>query len=374
MNSSPFDPTGLPQTGDIIAGKYQVESVLGQGGMGVVVAARHLGLRQRVAIKCLLPEGLRMPGARERFLREARAAAAIQSEHVARVIDMGVLPNGAPFLVMEHLTGTDLGGLFRARGRLPIPEAVDILLQACAAIAEAHALGIVHRDLKPQNLFLAQRAGGAPVVKVLDFGLAMSADDSAQGGRLTTTSLVVGSPQYMSPEQIRSLKYVDARTDIWALGVILYQLLAGRRPFEGKSMAVVYESILTHTPPPLAMCRFGTPPELDALVMRCLEKDPARRVQSVAELVQGLRPFASNRASSSDGQLVAAPSAGSPVPPPPARAARETTSATTREPTTLQFKGRLGASRARKTAIIAVVSVIALLWAIVVVVVVWFRG
>jgi eukaryotic-like serine/threonine-protein kinase len=292
MTPAPFDASGLPQQGDLIAGKYLVEEVLGQGGMGVVVAARHIALRQRVAVKFLLPAGLRLPGARERFLREAQAAAALQSEHVARVLDVGTLETGAPYLVMEYLSGTDLSCLLKSRGSLPIVEAVDLVLQACEAIGEAHALGIVHRDLKPQNLFVVMR-GGARFIKVLDFGLSKMPPTASNGPEvsLTATDLVVGSPQYMSPEHIRSLKHVDARSDIWALGVILYQLVTGRRPFLGDSMIAICASIAADTPRPPSTYRRDVPASLDALVQHCLEKDPARRIQTVAELVQGLSPF-----------------------------------------------------------------------------------
>jgi eukaryotic-like serine/threonine-protein kinase len=286
----------LPQRGDLIAGKYQVEEMLGQGGMGAVVAARHLVLRQRVALKFLLPAGLRLPGACERFLREAQAAAALQSEHVARVHDVGALETGAPYLVMEYLYGSNLSRLLKSRGPLPIALAVDLVLQACEAIGEAHALGIVHRDLKPQNLFIVTRSG-APFVKVLDFGLSRVPLQAGEAPdvSITATDLVIGSPQYMSPEQFRSFKHVDARTDLWALGVILYQLLTGRRPFVGSSVIAICASIAADVPPPLKTYRPEVPAPLDALVRRCLEKDLARRVQSVAELVQELAPFASTR-------------------------------------------------------------------------------
>jgi eukaryotic-like serine/threonine-protein kinase len=330
MTPPPTNAFGLPQKGDIIAGKYQVEDSLGQGGVGVVVAAVHLALRQRVAVKFLLPAGMSVPGARERFLREAQAAAAIQSEHVMRVLDIGTLHTGAPYIVLEYLSGIDLSQLLKTRGRLPIAEAIDLVLQTCEAIGEAHALGIVHRDIKPQNLFVIRRAG-APFIKVLDFGLAkmaMEADLAGQA-RLTATSLVIGSPQYMSPEQFQSLKHVDARADLWALGVILYQLISGRRPFEGKTMAAVCENILATTPVPLQAHRRETPLELDALVQRCLEKDPNRRIQSVAELVQRLAPFAqSNSAFPAEPMARTLPIAATTT---------TTATATTREQTTVRI-------------------------------------
>lgn len=372
MSSSSTPATGLPKKGDIIAGKYQVEDILGQGGLGVVVAAVHLALRQRVAVKFLLPAGMSVPGARERFLREAQAAAAIQSEHVTRVLDIGTFHTGAPYIVLEYLSGVDLGQMLKARGRLPIPEAIDLVLQTCEAIGEAHALGIVHRDVKPQNLFVIHRAG-APFIKVLDFGLAkvaLEADEASQA-RLTATGLVIGSPQYMSPEQFQSLKHVDARADLWALGVILYQLISGRRPFDGKTMAAVCENILASTPVPLQALRRETPLELDALVQRCLEKDPKRRIQSVAELVRGLSPFARiNTGLPEEGMektLLITPAAALPAPPKSAArlapiAGLNTTTATTREQTTVRIGTwtRLQRKlRSRKAVLIASVGMVA---------------
>src|SRR4051794_37656982 len=198
--------------GELLAGKYRVDKVLGVGGMGVVVAAHHIQLDDRVAIKFLLPETLGNGDAVMRFAREARAAVKIKSEHVARVTDVGTLENGAPYMVMEYLEGGDLAAWLQDRGRLPVELAVDLLLQACEAIAEAHAIGIVHRDLKPANLFVARLPGGVQSVKVLDFGISKMTGFSASGGEssATKTSALLGSPLYMSPEQMRSSKDVDA--------------------------------------------------------------------------------------------------------------------------------------------------------------------
>jgi serine/threonine-protein kinase len=283
--------------GTVLAGKYRIERVLGQGGMGVVVAAEHLQLAQRVALKFLLPEACSNGQAVARFLREARAAVQIQSEHVARVSDVGQLETGAPYMVMEFLQGSDLGAVLAARGPLPVPEAVDYVLQAGEAIAEAHSLGIVHRDLKPANLFLTQRRDGSPLVKVLDFGISKATQADA-GMNLTATSAVMGSPYYMSPEQVRSAKDVDARADIWALGVILQELVAGSPPFVAETASALFASIIADTPASVRVARPDLPVALEQLIARCLEKDRNRRFANMAELAFALGPFAPQSANS----------------------------------------------------------------------------
>ncbi len=290
MNQTHAPPV---REGEILAGKYRVERVLGQGGMGVVVAAMHLQLDKRVALKFVLPEAIQSPEATERFAREARAASKLQSEHVARVLDVGTMENGAPYMVMEYLDGRDLGQEVDARGPLPFGEAAEFVLQACEAIAEAHGLGIVHRDLKPQNLFLARRVDGRPLVKVLDFGI--SKFNGAQSGEnmsLTKTHAVMGSPNYMSPEQLRSARGVDARSDIWALGVILYELLTAKVPFVATSVTELCAMVLQDTPTPLQQVRPDVPIALADVITKCLEKDPNQRFQSIASLAHALEGYA----------------------------------------------------------------------------------
>ena len=276
--------------GDVLAGKYRVERVLGIGGMGVVVAAMHLQLQQTVALKFALPSALQSPAAVERFLREARAAVRLKSEHVAKVLDVGTLETGAPYMVMEYLDGSDLGGVVTKLGPLPIESAADYVLQACEALAEAHSLGIIHRDLKPQNLFLTQSVGGAALVKVLDFGISkmtMGIDSS-----LTQTSTVMGSPLYMSPEQMRSARNADARSDIWALGVILFELLTGDVPFNAETMPELCLKVVTDLPRAVSDFRGDVPRGLTDAITKCLEKDPKARFQNAAELAAALEPFA----------------------------------------------------------------------------------
>ena len=285
-----------PQAGEILAGKYRVERFIAEGGMGVVLEATHLQLEERVAIKLLRGATQSSPNGGEavtRFLREARAAIKIRSEHVVRVYDVGSLDSGAPYIVMEFLEGQDLEQLLEARGPLPFLEAVDHVLQACDALAEAHTLGIVHRDLKPANLFLTHSASGVPVVKVLDFGISKLSGGPAESMSMTSTQAVMGSPLYMSPEQMRATKDADARSDIWAVGVILYELLCGRPPFIGETMTQVCASIIQDTPPSIGSVRHDVPPELETVIFRCLEKKPADRVATVAELAALLVPFSS---------------------------------------------------------------------------------
>jgi eukaryotic-like serine/threonine-protein kinase len=284
----------LPCPGDVICGKYRIESVVGSGGMGVVMGGIDTSLNRPVAIKFLAPHKITHEGAVARFLREARAAAAIQSEHVVRVFEVGTLPNGAPFIVMEHLRGMDLAHLLQHRGALPVEEACDLLLQACEAIGEAHGRGIVHRDLKPQNLFVAHQPDGSVSVKVLDFGISKAADDGSTP-HLTSTDTVRGTPLYMSPEQVRSLKNVDARADIWALGAILFELLTMSPIFQAPSASALCAMIAMDPPTPLRARRPQAPAELEAVILRCLHKDPAGRFPDVAAFAEALAPFASER-------------------------------------------------------------------------------
>ncbi len=275
------------QIGDVLLGKYRVESLLGRGGMGIVVAARHLDLGELFAIKFLNAEGLQNPQALERFLREARAAARLKGEHVAKVIDVGRLPNGAPYMVMEHLAGNDLRRVSKARGPLPINEAVLYVLHACEALAEAHSVGIVHRDIKPANLFLVARPNGTPCVKVLDFGISKQLSPDAV--ELTQTGELVGSPVYMSPEQMIRARHVDARTDIWSLGMVLFKLVTGKLPFLGDNLPEMVARVLQEETLPPSAFRPDVPVELDNIVRKCLQKKPEDRYASVEEFAEALR-------------------------------------------------------------------------------------
>ncbi|HEY0479475.1 MAG TPA: protein kinase [Kofleriaceae bacterium] len=271
--------------GDLIAGKFQIERVIGRGGMGCVVAAMHVHLGQRVALKFLLPEMAVDRGVVERFLREARASAQLRSEHVCRVSDVGLLDDGSPYFVMELLEGRDLASLLAERGPFPVPTIVDYVVQACLGLAEAHAAQIVHRDLKPANLFLTSRPDGTPLIKIVDFGIAKAS--ATASFHLTRTDAVMGSPGYMSPEQLRSSRTADARSDIWALGVILFELASGHQPFTAESITDLALRIAMDPTPQL----HSIPPGFDRVVYRCLEKDPARRYQDIGQLAMALAPF-----------------------------------------------------------------------------------
>lgn len=275
--------------GEILAEKYRVDRVLGEGGMGVVVAAHHLELDQPVAIKFLLDDVANSEEGAERFRREARAAARIQSDHVVRVLDVGVLPAGARYMVMEYLDGRDLSEELQARGQLGVAEAVAYVLEALDAIGQAHAAGIVHRDLKPANLYLARRADGSSRIKVLDFGISKSLSaSSTEQLSLTRTSAWMGSPLYMAPEQMQSARDVDGRADIWSVGAILYELISGQPPYPAESLPQLCNLLLTQDPAPLSVVRADVPPEVEEVVMRCLARQLEARWQTVPELVGAL--------------------------------------------------------------------------------------
>ncbi|HVY25989.1 MAG TPA: serine/threonine-protein kinase [Polyangiaceae bacterium] len=289
--STAQQPTALPiQAGQIIGERYLVGEVLGYGGMGVICAGTHVLLGTPVAIKLIHSELKDDPEAMQRFVNEARSAAALKGEHIARVFDVGVLPSGEPYLVMEQLEGTSLDQYLEGRGALEQHEAVDILLQVCEGLAEAHAAGLVHRDIKPSNLFLALRPDGRSSIKILDFGIVKSVH--AESPRLTDPDKSLGSPWYMSPEQMTTPADVDARSDVWSLGVLLFELLSRRLPFEGDSLPEVCANVLASPPASLFEYRNDLAPELDAIVHHCLEKDRDRRISSVSELAHALLPHA----------------------------------------------------------------------------------
>ncbi|MEO7036252.1 MAG: protein kinase [Polyangiaceae bacterium] len=280
--------------GDVISGKYEVLKLIGSGGMGYVVSAMHVELGEVVALKFLRPEALQIEELVERFAREARAAAKIRSEHVARVFDVGTLPDGIPFIVMEHLAGQDLADVLAHGGPLPIKVAVEYVMQACEALAAAHAAGVIHRDIKPENLFLTRHAQGLDFIKILDFGISKVALTPGKRA-FVRTMMPIGSPVYMSPEQIRSSEHVDPRTDIWSLGCVLFELLTGVVAFDEPTLMQLSAAILEQDPVPLRALVPDAPVELEEVVLRCLEKDVDKRYGNIAELAIALYPFAPRR-------------------------------------------------------------------------------
>jgi serine/threonine protein kinase len=289
---------GIPlDVGDVLAKKYRLERLVGEGGTGVVVAARHLQLERDVAIK-FLRAALASDEIRLRFEREARAIGQIESEHVVLVLDVGALDDGlAPYMVMEYLEGRDLAKILKEDGPLSIEDAVDCMLQVCEALEGAHQQGIIHRDLKPANLFLTRREDGGPHIKVVDFGISKILDPKMIDNgpkEMTKAFTVLGSPRYMAPEQLRNSKDVDGRADLWSLGAVLFQLLAGKPAFDADNNINVSLAVLTKAAPLLRSVAPHVPAELEAIVDKCLTKDRAGRFQTAAELADALRPLASD--------------------------------------------------------------------------------
>jgi serine/threonine-protein kinase len=285
----PRKPSALA-VGDVVAERYQVESVIGAGGMGIVYEAKHLGLGTKVALKVIRPDIAQNSSLWKRFAREARALGALHNKHVVRVHDAGTLPSGLRYLVMELLLGTDLRRLLQEGGPMPVQRAVDYVLQVCSALGDAHRLHIIHRDIKPENIFLARFRACEPTIKLLDFGVARFLDD---GGQLTMPGSGVGSPRYLSPEQVQTPNSIDQRSDLWGVGLLLYELLTGLSPFAGLNTAQVCLAICQGPITPVESLRRDIPAGLVRVINRCLEIDAARRFASADELSAALEPFSS---------------------------------------------------------------------------------
>ena len=288
--------------GGLIAGKYRVERLLGKGGMGLVIAARHMDLDRPVAIKVVRAELAQEERVLQRFLFEARSAAKIISEHVCQVIDVGRLDNGLPFIVMEMLEGRDLGRLLAERGRIDPVDCVDWILQVCDGLAQAHAAGIVHRDLKPENLLLTV-VDGVPCVKILDFGISKQIGIDRS---FTEPNGIVGSPRYMAPEQLLG-GTVDERSDLWAIGAIAYELITGVPAFSGDTVASICAKVIGDAPRLPRHLVPNIPAGLDQVILACLRRDPAARFRDASSLARALVPFASERGGQSYQRSAAMP-------------------------------------------------------------------
>ncbi len=279
--------------GTVLLDKYRVLRELGTGGMSLVVCAEHVTLGTKVAMKFLLPELAILPDAPQRFLREATAATRVDSEHVAKVLDVGSLPDGPPYMVMEYLEGQDLGRYVREGKRFAVGEAIDLVVQAADALARAHAAGVIHRDVKPSNLFLTRRPDGSPLLKVLDFGISKVVEEAAKENlELTKTTAVMGSALYMSLEQMRSTKTVDHRTDIYALGVSLYELLTGTHPFTAESFSELCVKVSLDPPEPLRNHRPDVPEALAEVIAVAYARAAPERYQTTGSFAEALLPFA----------------------------------------------------------------------------------
>ncbi len=293
----------IPVTGEVIAGKYRLGRQLGKGATSVVFAAQHAVLGHPVAIKFLNLEQIESEAALAHFLNEGRLAAKIHSQHAARILDVNMVPPAPPYIVMEYLDGQDLAHMLHQRGTFPVSRSVDYIMQALEAIAEAHIMNIAHRDIKPSNLFIVRRPDGRKDVKVIDFGISKNLLSSEEHAA-TWQGALLGSPGYMSPEQVESPRDVDTRTDLWSVGVVLYELLSGKPPFQGKTLIELFRKITEEDPRSLVACCPHVPTELETVIRRCLERNRVRRYQNAVELGSALLPFGSHRARISYDSIV----------------------------------------------------------------------
>jgi serine/threonine protein kinase len=321
--ATPADTAFVPplSRGELLLGKYRIEELIGTGGVGYVMSATNIGLDEQVALKFLRREFLSNDVAVHRFTTEARVAAKIQNLHVTRVLDIESASAVGPFIVMERLVGRDLNQVLHEDGPLPAELAVDYVLQACEALSAAHACDTVHRDVKPDNLFLARQPQGPDVIKILDFGISklqLPRVRSSRNPTLFQTTTAVGSPSYMAPEQVRATPSIDARADVWSLGCVLYELLTGKHAFDAPTMIQICAVVLEQEPPSLRAIAPDVSPELEAVILRCLEKEPERRYADVAELAKALTPFTrSSQATAERCRLTLTGDAWPRLPPPP---------------------------------------------------------
>ncbi|MCU0681082.1 MAG: serine/threonine protein kinase [Polyangiaceae bacterium] len=294
--TEPYVPASpYPEPGEIVGESWMVEKVLGEGGMGCVARAYHTVLHTPVALKFMNPQFMIFPGAVERFINEGKASGRIKSDHVVPVMDAKKLPNGAPYLVMECLEGLDLADLIKHEGQrgLPAERAVHFVVQILRGLQAAHAIGIIHRDMKPSNCFVVNKDGEDDFVKILDFGISKVAQEGVEAG-LTRTNSTLGTPLYMSPEQAKNPRDVDARSDLYSVGAILYTLLAGQAPFfsPGVELLEILIKLVTLDPPDIEGLRPDLPPGLSAVVRRSLAREADDRYATALEMAEALAPFA----------------------------------------------------------------------------------
>jgi len=330
----------LPKIGDIVAEKYRIESVAGEGGMGIVYRAHHLTLDQPIALKVLFGDAASRDTSVERFAREAQAAARISTKHVARVMDAGALADGRPFIAMELLEGENLETRLEREngGGIPVQDACDYMMQALTALGHAHAAGIVHRDIKPPNLFICKDADGQELVKVLDFGISKS-HHSARRDKVLTGQSVLGSPAYMSPEQLRNASNIDARADLWSVGTVLYELLTGKLPFDAESVGEIFAAILEKDPVDPREVRGDLPEGLAEVLLMALRRDRDERFLTAIEFAQALAPFTSERFRETPVALERLFSASGITVPPSVRSLRAVTKAPASEPRPISDSG-----------------------------------
>lgn len=284
-DSTRLDDLTLP--GRIVAGKYEIQRVLGEGGAGVVVAAKHLHFRRAVALKFLRADDAQLAERIRAFSDEARAMFDIVNEHVVRVFDLDRLPDGRPFMVMELLEGHDLRSQMPGDAQLDPAYVAELGRQICDALVAAHAVGVVHCDIKPENIWVASGPRGAHF-KLLDFGISRHSPTNDATGPIKTVDVTSGTPAYMSPEQLRASADFDARTDLWSLGCVMYELLCGVSPFDGATPEQCCAAVLVGACEPLRAYRPKLDLTLEAVVMRCLDRDASARFSSALELEAAL--------------------------------------------------------------------------------------